>query len=199
MFFPHRLYFISFLLALVVHLLILCSWNSLVEKPQNGLAKGLSSLEVTLEEDPQEKKTTSSSHAKNIVDEKKEPSTSKKSVSFSTLPSQQQIHSHHQYRNVVSSSSGALEATPSYLQNPQPLYPEEERTKGHEGTVFLRVAISAEGNITHLVIEHSSGYPVLDHQAAETVSSSWRFRPAHRNGQALSSSALIPIRFSLKE
>jgi protein TonB len=169
-----------------------------VEKPQNGLAQGFSSLEVMLAQGPQEKKNTSSPEIKKSVDREESIMTKKAASSSKTAP-QHQSPPDHQTQNTFSSSSGALEATPSYLQNPQPLYPEEERMRGHEGTVLLRVTINAQGSITHLVIEHSSGYPALDDQAAKTVENSWVFRPAYQHGQAISSRVLIPIHFSLKE
>jgi TonB family protein len=192
-----RSYWISFLLALGVHLFFFCSFNSLVERPENGLAKGLSSLEVVLVEAQQEKDNFSSPEIKKSLHDEN-PVASQKAKSLSKLAPQKQTGSSHQREQISSVSSGAIDVTPSYLHNPQPLYPEEERKSGHEGTVLLRVAINEQGAITHLAIEHSSGYPALDHQAANTVESSWVFRPAHRNGQAISSTVLIPIHFSLK-
>ncbi|MBX9742331.1 MAG: energy transducer TonB [Chthoniobacterales bacterium] len=192
-----RSYWIPFLLALGVHLLFFCSFHSFIEKPENGLAKGLSSLEVVLVEAAPEKNNLSSPEIKKTSDGEKMMASHSTTSSFKSAP-QKQNSSPHQLAPPSSASSGAIDVTPSYLHNPQPLYPENERRYGHEGTVLLRVAINEQGVITHLAIEHSSGYPSLDDQAASTVERSWIFRPAHRNGKAISSTVLIPIHFSLK-
>lgn len=194
-----RSYWISFLLALGVHLLLFYSFSPSVERPENGLAKGFSSLEVTLVETTQEENaaSTTAEIKKSANDEK--PIASKKITNASRSLQEKRTRSPHQAQQMSSASSGSVDMTPSYLHNPQPLYPEQERRSGHEGTVLLRVAINEQGAITHLAIERSSGYPALDDQAASTVESSWVFRPARLKGQAVSSTALIPIHFSLKD
>lgn len=191
-----RSYWIPFLLALGVHLLFFCSFRSLLERPENGLAKGLSSLEVVLIEGAPEKNNFSSPEIKKTFGEKVSKSLSTTSSSKSV--SQKQNGLSHQLEHPSSAASGAIDAMPSYLHNPEPLYPEKERQAGHEGTVLLRVAINEKGAITHLVVERSSGYSLLDSQAASTVEQSWAFRPARRDGKAISSTVLIPVHFSLR-
>jgi protein TonB len=82
---------------------------------------------------------------------------------------------------------------------PPPYYPEQARVLGQEGTVVLRVIISADGTVRQVTIDRSSGFSALDDAAVETVSEQWRFVPAQRGTVAVDSSVLVPIRFTLKE
>jgi len=81
----------------------------------------------------------------------------------------------------------------------EPVYSEEARKQGWEGTVSVEVQVLASGGIGNVAILHSSGYSVLDEAAVEAVRQ-WRFDPAQEiaNGQAVSCTIKIPIGFSLK-
>ena len=52
-----------------------------------------------------------------------------------------------------------------YLHNPPPAYPRMSRRMGEQGTVLLRVFISAEGRAEKADIRTSSGYARLDEAA----------------------------------
>jgi protein TonB len=93
-------------------------------------------------------------------------------------------------------STGAHAA---YGQTPAPDYPDEARTLGEQGTVMLRVTVGADGTVRQVTLEKSSGFQDLDDAAEETVRDEWRFVPAIRNGSAIDSWVLVPIRFTLKE
>ena len=54
-----------------------------------------------------------------------------------------------------------------YLRNPQPEYPERSRENGEEGTVMLRVGVSAAGRASEVTVAASSGYP--RHRAAKAA------------------------------
>ncbi|AXE29253.1 hypothetical protein DK842_04585 [Chromobacterium phragmitis] len=100
-------------------------------------------------------------------------------------------------RSGVAEASGGSEAlyAPAYLNNPQPAYPERSRQLGEEGTVLLKVRVSADGRALAVSIARSSGYRRLDRSAAETVSN-WRFVPAKRNGDVVESDLTVPVRFA---
>jgi TonB family protein len=189
-----RTYWISCALAVGIHALFLCPFPSLVEPPQYSLSKGLSQLEVRFLVAPHsEKKGISpeitksiTSHGVVVSKKTKFPSPLQKQASSSPFDQQSFL-----------SASGAIDVMPGYIHNPQPLYPEGERQKGHEGTVLLRVALNEHGEILHLGVESSSGYPLLDQQALKTVERRWIFYPAHRRSHTAASTVLIPIRFSL--
>jgi protein TonB len=84
-----------------------------------------------------------------------------------------------------------------YLDNPKPAYPSASRRLGEEGTVLLRVFVSADGLARQVEVKHSSGFPRLD-QAAEGAVARWRFVPAKRGDQAVAAWVVVPISFSLK-
>jgi protein TonB len=191
-----RSYWICCVMALGIHGVLLFFLYSSVEPPQYSLSKGFSSLELILLEAPyREKKGISPEVTKNIIAHREVTSKTRKSSPHF----QKQISASCPHQQSFSASSGAQDVLPRYLHNPQPLYPEGERQQGHEGTVLLCVAVNEHGTITHLGVQGSSGYPILDQQALTTVKRSWVFYPAHRHSQAITSTVLIPIRFSLKD
>ena len=83
-----------------------------------------------------------------------------------------------------------------YSNNPQPPYPRISRRLREEGTVKLRVKVSAAGRASAVTLNRSSGSNRLDNAAIKAVKK-WRFVPAKRNGQAESSWVIIPIVFNL--
>ncbi len=84
----------------------------------------------------------------------------------------------------------------AYLRNPPPVYPAAARRNGEEGTVTLRVLVSAEGAPSRVELERSSGSRLLDAAAIEAVRG-WRFQPARRGSQVIEDWALVPLRFRL--
>jgi protein TonB len=85
----------------------------------------------------------------------------------------------------------------AYLRNPPPGYPAAARRNGEEGTVTLRVLVSAEGAPREVALERSSGSSLLDAAALATVKT-WRFSPARRGGEAQEAWVLVPIVFRLE-
>ncbi|MCD4503757.1 energy transducer TonB [Chromobacterium piscinae] len=84
-----------------------------------------------------------------------------------------------------------------YLNNPPPAYPTVSREEGEEGTVRLRVLVSAQGAAQEVSVHDSSGFPRLDRAALAAVKR-WRFTPAKRGGEAIAYPFIVPIEFSLK-
>ena len=83
-----------------------------------------------------------------------------------------------------------------YLQNPKPVYPAMSRRQGEEGKVVLRVRVSAQGASLAVEIKQSSGFTRLD-EAARAAVERWRFVPARQGGEAVESTVLVPLHFSL--
>ena len=83
-----------------------------------------------------------------------------------------------------------------YLRNPSPVYPSTSRRLGEEGRVVLRVKVSAEGLPMSVEIKQPSGFRRLD-EAARAAVERWRFVPARRGDQAVESSVLVPLQFTL--
>lgn len=101
-------------------------------------------------------------------------------------------------------SSAAVEApaTPpmfnaAYLRNPAPLYPAIARRSGDQGTVMLKVLVSAEGTALRVELDQSSGSKSLDGAALDAVKG-WRFVPARRGAQNIEAWVRVPVVFKLE-
>lgn len=84
-----------------------------------------------------------------------------------------------------------------YLDNPPPPYPLLARRLGEQGRVVLRVLVNAVGRPEEVQIRTSSGHPLLDEAARDTVRR-WKFVPARRGSEAVPAWVLIPISFNLE-
>lgn len=89
-------------------------------------------------------------------------------------------------------------ADAAYLQNPRPEYPLLARQMGIEGTVRLRVKVSASGSPLDVQVESSSGSALLDRAAIRAV---WRYRfvPARRGQRSVEDVVSVPVRFRLQD
>lgn len=86
----------------------------------------------------------------------------------------------------------------AYLSNPKPAYPALSLELNEEGTVQLKVEVSAGGNPTTVALHRSSGFPRLDRAALEAVKR-WRFIPAKRGDTAIAGSVIVPLNFNIKQ
>ena len=97
-------------------------------------------------------------------------------------------------------TSGSGEGTeigyPNYGVNPKPDYPRIAKRHGYEGLVVLNVFVMESGNVGKIEIRKSSGYDVLDNSALDAVRK-WIFIPGKKNGRAIQSWVVVPIRFDL--
>lgn len=75
-------------------------------------------------------------------------------------------------------------------------YPSEAREEGVEGTVKLKVHVSASGGVSSASISKSSGSSILDQSALSNVYDC-NFEPATKDGEPISSTVIIPVRFRL--
>ena len=89
-------------------------------------------------------------------------------------------------------------AKPRYRSNPAPDYPVPSRRRQEEGIVLLNVLVRPDGLPATVSLNRSSGYPLLDRAALDAVNR-WTFEPARAAGVPVSSTILIPIRFSLSD
>jgi protein TonB len=88
-------------------------------------------------------------------------------------------------------------ARPAHGSNPKPPYPLAARRLGVEGVVTLEVLVRPDGTPAEVHVRRSSGSPLLDESALDTVRSRWRFIPARRGDVAVESRVTFPIRFRL--
>jgi protein TonB len=85
----------------------------------------------------------------------------------------------------------------SYLDNPTPAYPQMSLRLREQGTVLLRVLVTARGDPGTVELKKSCGYARLDRLALDTVKR-WKFVPAKRGDRAVDEWLEVPIRFVLK-
>ena len=90
-------------------------------------------------------------------------------------------------------------ARPAYGSNPKPPYPLAARRLGVEGVVTLEVLVRPDGSPAEVRVQSSSGSPLLDASALDTVRKSWRFVPARRGNVPIESRVTFPVRFRLSE
>ncbi len=104
-------------------------------------------------------------------------------------------------REGKSHGEGSLgkDAQPDYRLNPKPPYPLFARRMGVQGLVLLRVLVRANGSVAQVELAHSSGSPLLDSSAIQTVRDRWRFIPAQQHGAPVESWTEVPIRFVLTD
>ncbi len=86
----------------------------------------------------------------------------------------------------------------AYLNNPKPIYPPLSRAREEEGTVFLRVLVSATGSATSVEVMKKSGFSALD-RAAKSAVERWKFVPAKRNGENVEGIVIVPMPFKLDD
>jgi protein TonB len=93
---------------------------------------------------------------------------------------------------------GGISARPIGGYQVKPRYPESARRRGIEGTVLLKMRITAQGRVEDVQVARSAGHPDLDESAMEAVRR-WRFEPARRNGEPVAEDAvLLPVVFQLQ-
>lgn len=85
----------------------------------------------------------------------------------------------------------------AYLRNPPPRYPPAARRNGDEGTVMLRVRVTADGAAAQVELDRSSGFPLLDGAALDAVRG-WRFVPARRGTRSVEDWVRVPVVFRLE-
>ena len=84
------------------------------------------------------------------------------------------------------------------LDLPTPRYPAASRRLGEQGLVILRVWVDAAGAVMRVTVVQSPGHRRLVRAAIDAVQRA-RFQPALRDGRAIASNVLVPIRFRLDE
>lgn len=81
---------------------------------------------------------------------------------------------------------------------PSPTYPATISGKNEKGDVQLSISITAKGKIDAVDVRQSSGVPILDETARNTVLEKWRCVPAHQNGKDVAARVGVLIQFVVK-
>ena len=82
-------------------------------------------------------------------------------------------------------------------KNLPPVYPDEARKRGIQGTVGMTIRIGVDGKPLDIAIETSSGSAALDNAARQAVRR-WHFRPENRGGRPVESQFSMDVHFQLK-
>ncbi len=93
-------------------------------------------------------------------------------------------------------SLGATGA-PAFINRVLPVYPSLARRMGKEGRVVLKLLIDRDGRLRDIEVVESAGFGFLE--AAITAAKQSTYAPAVRNGEAVTSRAILPVRFRLDE
>jgi periplasmic protein TonB len=95
-------------------------------------------------------------------------------------------------------TAAPVEASLAYRLAPLQFPVQALRERMH-GTVLLRVLVDETGKPLDVLVEHGSGYGLLDRSAREQVLAGWRFQPAMVNGKPVRAWARVPVSFDLRE
>ena len=85
---------------------------------------------------------------------------------------------------------------PRLVHAPDPQYPRLSSRLGEEGSVLCLLHVGADGSVTRLEVEESSGHARLDDAACGALAS-WRFHPATLGGEPIPSEYRHRVRFEL--
>lgn len=90
----------------------------------------------------------------------------------------------------------AAKATPTVVYKPAPVYSEEAKSMHLEGSVSVRIRVTAEGTVQVLAIEHGLGHG-LD-EAARQAALGTRFKPAiDASGNPVPWEGVVNVRFQM--
>lgn len=84
-----------------------------------------------------------------------------------------------------------------FIRRVEPIYPRSARLAGQEGSVRLRLNLSAQGQLAAIEIRESSGSPALDAAALAAAQAS-AFAPAESEGRPVDSETEATYRFKLR-
>jgi protein TonB len=111
-------------------------------------------------------------------------------------PAEIRSHGTHGSSHGIETDMGK-EAKLRPVVSPPVEYPRIAIQLREEGTVVLTVAVGADGVPGEISVFQSSGFGSLD-QAAVQMMQHWRFAPLMRDGKAVATTTVIPVKFHLK-
>jgi len=92
-------------------------------------------------------------------------------------------------------NTGPAKSAPKVLYKPKPEYTEEARSLRLEGTVYIKIHVSASGSVSVMGVQSGLGHG-LDQAAVKAVQG-MRFQPAMANGQPTDWDGVVNINFQL--
>jgi protein TonB len=94
--------------------------------------------------------------------------------------------------------ASANEVPPKAVELVQPMYPEDARKAGAEGTSIVEVTVGADGVMVRCSLATSSGNSQLDEAALQAVHVS-KFAAGTRDGKPVVMKVNVPFRFKLAD
>lgn len=224
--FPKRPLPLSFVAAIVFHAaLLLISGIVFVQAPEYGIDLGRGGMEVYLVAAPLHKKTSQAQKKSTEIQQEviEEDPKSEMAMPIGAAPPQlenqkvsQKSETKLTVKNAAAQGDGSsqvlgLDATTLYseggawteeksghFKNPAPYYPEAAIEMEQEGLVVVSVLVNKEGRAGRVELKESSGFPLLDKSALQTLAK-WKFNPGRLGFLAHESWVTIPIRFRLED
>jgi TonB family protein len=98
-------------------------------------------------------------------------------------------------RNDAATQFGYVGA-PAFIHREMPVYPLLARRLGKEGKVILKLLIDMNGKLQNVEVVEPAGFGFTE--AAVTAVKNSTYSPANRNGEKVTSNALLPVRFRLQ-
>ena len=95
---------------------------------------------------------------------------------------------------LLMATTGSVFAVPPLDPPPPPPYPPSEADDHDARIVVLIVDLSADGTVTAVTLETSSGFPDLD-AAAMQAAAGWQLTPLLKDGVPVPGKARVPVRF----
>lgn len=153
-----------------------------IKKPVVATKKTIEPKKIQRKPPPKVKATT----------EKKVPKVSKKT----TETTKKTVEADNQ--TASQNSEPMLVSKPQFSAKPVPVsYPKLARKKGLEGKTLIEVWLDSEGKQIKQKIIVSSGHPILDNRALNTIKQ-WQFSRRIVQGHAIAHRVQIPINFKLR-
>jgi protein TonB len=94
-------------------------------------------------------------------------------------------------------AAAAGRENPVPVRTVPPEYPSEMRRQHVSGLVVIKCTVDAQGNVSETNVVKSSNES-FDKFAMDAVKK-WKFKPARQDGEAISTSVNIPIKFVVDE
>lgn len=84
----------------------------------------------------------------------------------------------------------------TYKNQHPPRYPLAAIAAHHQGTAVLDVFVNAQGGVSKVEVQKSSGYPELD-AAAVAAAQHWLYMAGMQHGEPYASVVRVPVTFSM--
>lgn len=167
---------LSFLIALVIHFVLLFPYGNFSRLDFNAKAEELIEVELLAKRKPKPP-------PKKIIKKKRSKPKPKKVI--------EPPKNEPEIEEVDDTDAD------TYDSNKDPIYPKIAIRKGWQGTVIIMVEVLKDGSIGSIKLSKSSGKKILDKSALKAVAT-WKFYPATNNGKTVKSWLKVPVKFELK-